>query len=1094
MSGAGGTHITYASRKRRKPVQKTVKPVPPEGVKSNPSKRHRDRLNTELDRLASLLPFPQDVISKLDKLSVLRLSVSYLRAKSFFDVALKSCQDDRNGSRENNGARLQDSLCLQEGELLLQALNGFVLVVTTDALVFYASSTIQDYLGFQQSDVIHQSVYELIHTEDRAEFQRQLHWMLNPGQPADSVPQGQEGHGLPQPSGFYNPEQLPSENSPFLERCFICRLRCLLDNSSGFLAMNFQGRLKFLHGQNKKGKDGTSLAPQLALFAVATPLQPPSILEIRTKNFIFRTKHKLDFTPTGCDAKGKLVLGYTEAELCMRGSGYQFIHAADMLYCAESHIRMIKTGESGMTVFRLLTKENRWTWVQSNARLVYKNGRPDYIIATQRPLTDEEGMEHLRKRGSKLPFMFATGEAILYEVTFSFPVSMDPLLGRPKGPGAAKEPCHPSSLLGAMLQQDESVYLCPPAPRPPPLERGFASGPGEELDGLGSGEWPENLAGEAELGQGPQDRCGSFADELHSIMKGLGVSFDDLRRLQQEQFFRGDVAEEDDIGDLDLTDEILTYVQSSLNKGPFSPSAAQPPLQPQPPLEPQHSLLQQPQHHLEQQPQHSLQPQHHLEQQPQHHLEQQPQHHLEQQAQHSLQPQHHLEQQAQHSLQPQHHLEQQAQHSLQPQHHLEQQAQHSLQPQHHLEQQAQHSLQPQHHLEQQAQHSLQPQHHLEQQAQHSLQPQHHLEQQAQHPLQPQHHLQQQQPQHSLQPQHHLQQQPQHSLQPQHHLQQQPQHSLQPQHHLQQQPQHHLQQQPQHPLQEQHHLQQQPQHPLQEQHHLQQQPQHSLQPQHHLQQPQPSLQPEHPLLQQSEHPLLQQPQPPLQAQPPLQQPPVQEMPHIPSSSCMVQEQLEQQWRQQHLCQKMKHLQVDGLLASWRPGEPEPFPCVQQEPCDVFPDPDFQSLPYTQSLMSCSQALFPQPAPLDHLDFPVGSFEQSPFPMSHLGDFVSCLQQTPESTGYGGQLQPTLAAPSACYAGAVSMFPCQPEDQASNMDPMQYNPMASNQHTLLNKNGLNGGILNETYPAQLNGLNNPQSAACLHQAEARPFPDLPSNGLL
>ena len=37
--------------------------------------------------------------------------------------------------------------------------------------------------------------------------------------------------------------------------------------------------------------------------------------------------------------RGKLVLGYTEAELCMRGSGYQFIHAADMLYCAEYHIR-----------------------------------------------------------------------------------------------------------------------------------------------------------------------------------------------------------------------------------------------------------------------------------------------------------------------------------------------------------------------------------------------------------------------------------------------------------------------------------------------------------------------------------------------------------------------------------------------------------------------------------------------------------------------------------------------------------------------------------------------------------------------------------
>ncbi|NXF69256.1 AHR protein, partial [Ciccaba nigrolineata] len=348
------------------------------------------------------------------------------------------------------------------------ALNGFVLVVTSEGLIFYSSHTIQDYLGFHQVDVMHQSVFELIHTEDQQEFRRNLHWALNP----PHVPEGElspEGKSLSSSAVAYKPNQLPPENSSFLERSFVCRFRCLLDNSSGFLALNLQGRLKFLHGQNKRSEDGSALPPQLALFAISTPLQPPSILQIRTKNMIFRTKHKLDFTPLACDAKGKIVLGYTEAELRMCGTGYQFIHAADMLYCAENHVRMMKTGESGLTVFRLLTKENRWKWVQANARLVYKNGKPEYIIVTQRPLIDEEGGEHLQKRSMHLPFTFATGEALLYQSAYPLPGIPDPFQSKGKtskskktshshGGCSQKNGIDPSSLLGAVMQQDKAVY------------------------------------------------------------------------------------------------------------------------------------------------------------------------------------------------------------------------------------------------------------------------------------------------------------------------------------------------------------------------------------------------------------------------------------------------------------------------------------------------------------------------------------------------------------------------------------------------------------------------------------------------------------
>ncbi|XP_040012828.1 aryl hydrocarbon receptor-like [Xiphias gladius] len=465
MQGNGGL---YAVKKRRKPVQKNVKPPP---VKTNPSKRHRDRLNIELDHLTGLLPFSEEVRGRLDKLSVLRLSVGYLKVKSYFHAVLQKnarsaplvCANGRNGQPVSLGG-----VGFSEGELLLQALNGFVLVVTTDGTIFYTSSTIQDFLGFHQSDVLHQSVYDFVHMDDREMFKCQLHFALNPSETdaGSRAEDGQSSSKALSSSQSFLPQYIPPENSSFLERSFCCRLRCLLDSTSGFVALNFTGRLKYLHLQGNAGADGTGAPPQLALFAIATPLQSPSVMEIRTKTLIFQTKHRMDFAPVGIDTRGKLVLGYTEVELVTTGSGYQFIHAADMMYCADNHLRMIKTGDSGFTIFRLLTKTGHWLWVQASARIVFKGGRPDFIIARQKALTNEEGEEHLRQRRQQLPFNLATGEGVLYDVSLDdFSIPGPP---GPAAPGTAEpmteKPLDPASLLGSLRRQDHSVYSQPEKP------------------------------------------------------------------------------------------------------------------------------------------------------------------------------------------------------------------------------------------------------------------------------------------------------------------------------------------------------------------------------------------------------------------------------------------------------------------------------------------------------------------------------------------------------------------------------------------------------------------------------------------------------
>ncbi|KAM4669568.1 uncharacterized protein AAGF69_005454 [Amazona ochrocephala] len=547
----------YAGRKRKKPVPRSPKPPSLEGVKSNPSKRHRDRLNQELNKLAGLLPFPEDVRSRLDKLSILRLAVGYLKVKSYllakalqqhwkaranvelcpalgccrslqqrgdssvraalslllWVFGLKSCMiprcfhhlaDEEGPFLSPNLKKRLEKFIFQQVEagesnsgltVCFQALNGFVIAVTGDGSIFYVSPTVQDYLGFHQpvsiflvarlrkavcagikiptvsmkerlllcpppgssststllvsfqSDLIHRSVYELIHVDDRAAFHHELHRA-----PVSSSSRHAFAMEL-----LAGGSTTSSAEEPSMERSFTCRFRCLLDTSSGFVALHFHGHLKCLLGQQKSPSDRSPFI----FFAIASVLQPFSILELRIETLIFQTKHKLDFTPVACDSQGMAILGYTERELCSRGSGYQFVHAADVMYCAESHIRLMKTGESGLEVFRLLTKKGAWVWLQGSSRLVYKGGKPDCIIAQQRALSDEEGEEHLWKRNLQLPLTFVTGEAILHRNDLPEPLDSLQAKEEPQTPADSQpKQClvGANPLQGPMMKQDASEY------------------------------------------------------------------------------------------------------------------------------------------------------------------------------------------------------------------------------------------------------------------------------------------------------------------------------------------------------------------------------------------------------------------------------------------------------------------------------------------------------------------------------------------------------------------------------------------------------------------------------------------------------------
>ncbi|XP_027462709.2 aryl hydrocarbon receptor repressor isoform X2 [Zalophus californianus] len=340
---------TYAGRKRRKPVQKQRPATGAE--KSNPSKRHRDRLNAELDHLASLLPLPPDIVSKLDKLSVLRLSVSYLRVKSFFQAVPKGPWQPGVSAPSPEDRGLSARSAVLEGRLLLE------------------------------TDVMHQNIYDYIHVDDRQDFCRQLHWAMDPphvvfGQPLHSETEdavlgrllrAQEG-GAGSPTDF----------SAFLTRCFVCRVRCLLDSTSGFLTMQFQGKLKFLFGQKRKAPSGTVLPPRLSLFCIVVPVLLPSVAEMTMTSAFLRVKHRMDVSAS-MDAKVRAAASPCEPEF----------HGKPSYFAGRNN------GEN-IPVLRTQADAGRWARVPARAQCLCLRNGPDLVSDPEGAAGDRSGDEHGR--------------------------------------------------------------------------------------------------------------------------------------------------------------------------------------------------------------------------------------------------------------------------------------------------------------------------------------------------------------------------------------------------------------------------------------------------------------------------------------------------------------------------------------------------------------------------------------------------------------------------------------------------------------------------------------------------------------------------
>uniref|UniRef100_A0A915CUT1 PAS domain-containing protein n=1 Tax=Ditylenchus dipsaci TaxID=166011 RepID=A0A915CUT1_9BILA len=400
----------YASKRRQRNF-KRVRESNKQSVNlpSNPSKRHRERLNGELETVASYCPMKMPFYNGLTNCRCcVWPSPSYTSKPIFRLATIPTWSVVPSLIDPPTGVPLIDANEPFFSSLAQKALGGFVIILSENAEIYYVTENIETYLGFLQSDVLHQPLFEMIHSEDREDLKQSLRFEAVQTSLADGT---------------------DHETS----RSVVARFRCLLDNTCGFIRVEIKGRFMALHSSSLPTSSAyvppnhQSKPQKYALVAICTPFVPPIQLDPSMDDPILKTKHSLDLSLISMDTRFRILLELEESGRSCEPSTssknpsiYSFIHPADVSYASEAHDAVIKYSSSGLMIYRLIGRLSGTVhYMQSSLRLFFKNGKPETIGGNHRLLTEVDGYALLEKRAS-LKFKYISFDDTLLQSHASF--------------------------------------------------------------------------------------------------------------------------------------------------------------------------------------------------------------------------------------------------------------------------------------------------------------------------------------------------------------------------------------------------------------------------------------------------------------------------------------------------------------------------------------------------------------------------------------------------------------------------------------------------------------------------------------------------
>ncbi|CAO1417573.1 unnamed protein product [Diamesa tonsa] len=369
------------------------------------ARSRRGKENYEFYELAKMLPLPAAITSQLDKASIIRLTISYLKLRDF--TGHGDPPWSREGSNTNKILKIRRttaSLALElfeqhQGTHILQSLDGFALAVAADGRFLYISETVSIYLGLSQVEMAGSSIFDYVHQADHAEVAEQLGLSLTGHAGMASPSSSEEGtsHGTMNPDVSSSMTLSSTSKYKGLERAFCVRMKstltkrgCHFKQSSGYRVVLMLCRLRpqYSFSHNRK-----SQPPLLGMVAIAIALPPPSVHEIRLECDMFVTRINFDFRIAHCEPKVTELLDYTPEELTGE-SLYTLCHGEDATKLRKCHMDLIEKGQVLTHYYRMMNKNGGYTWIQTCATIVCntKNADEQNIICVNYVISGKENV------------------------------------------------------------------------------------------------------------------------------------------------------------------------------------------------------------------------------------------------------------------------------------------------------------------------------------------------------------------------------------------------------------------------------------------------------------------------------------------------------------------------------------------------------------------------------------------------------------------------------------------------------------------------------------------------------------------------------